>query len=230
MDHPGEPVMDDVAARVRALESVLTERGWVDPAALDALVETYETQVGPRNGARVVARSWTDAEYRSWLLRDGTAAIASLGFSGRGGEHMQVASRTRRTCTTSSSARYAPATRGRCSGCRRSGTSPRPIGRARSPIRAACWRTSASRSATMSDPRVGLDRRAALPRAADAPGRHRGLGRGRARRGRHARLDDRDRPVVNGVHDMGGMDGSARSCPSPTSRSSMATGSAASSR
>jgi nitrile hydratase len=86
--------MDDAAARVRALETVLTQRGWVDPAALDVLVETYETQVGPRNGARVVARAWSDPSFRAWLLSDGTAAIASLGFSGRGGEHMQVVENT----------------------------------------------------------------------------------------------------------------------------------------
>ena len=74
--------------RVRALESVLAEKGYVDPAALDALVDTYQTKVGPRNGAKVVARAWTDPAFRDWLLRDATAAIASLGFAGRQGEHM----------------------------------------------------------------------------------------------------------------------------------------------
>jgi nitrile hydratase subunit alpha len=74
--------------RVRALESILVEKGYVDPAAMDALIETYETRIGPRNGARVVARAWTDPAFRDWLARDATAAIASLGFSGRGGEHM----------------------------------------------------------------------------------------------------------------------------------------------
>ncbi|MDQ2779270.1 MAG: nitrile hydratase subunit alpha [Pseudomonadota bacterium] len=76
--------------RVRALETVLSEKGYVDPAALDLLIDTYQTRIGPRNGARVVARAWVDAEYREWLLRDGSAAIASLGYSGRQGEHMQV--------------------------------------------------------------------------------------------------------------------------------------------
>ena len=73
---------------MRALESLLIEKGYVDPAALDAIVETYETKIGPRNGARVVARSWVDAAYREWLLRDATEAIGSLGYAGRQGEHM----------------------------------------------------------------------------------------------------------------------------------------------
>jgi nitrile hydratase subunit alpha len=77
-----------IELRVRALESILTEKGYVDPAAIDALVETYETKVGPRNGAKVVAKAWTDPEFRAWLLADATAAIASLGFAGRQGEHM----------------------------------------------------------------------------------------------------------------------------------------------
>ena len=74
--------------RVRALESLLVEKGYVDPKALDLLIETYETKVGPHNGARVVARAWIDPQFRDWLLADATAAIASLGYSGRGGEHM----------------------------------------------------------------------------------------------------------------------------------------------
>ena len=74
--------------RVRALETVLTQKGYVDPAALDALIDTYQTRIGPRNGARVVARAWVDAEFREWLLKDATSAIASLGYSGRQGEHM----------------------------------------------------------------------------------------------------------------------------------------------
>jgi nitrile hydratase len=74
--------------RVRALETVLTEKGYVDPAALDVLIDTYQTKVGPRNGARVVARAWVDAAYRQWLLRDASAAIASLGYRGRQGEHI----------------------------------------------------------------------------------------------------------------------------------------------
>ena len=79
-----------MAARVRALETILTDKGLVDPAAIDVIVDTYETKVGPRNGARVVARAWTDPAFADWLRSDATAAIASLGFSGRQGEHMQA--------------------------------------------------------------------------------------------------------------------------------------------
>ncbi|MGE4245119.1 MAG: nitrile hydratase subunit alpha [Parvibaculaceae bacterium] len=74
--------------RVRALESLLVEKGYVDPAALDLLIETYETKVGPRNGAQVVAKAWSDSAFRERLLSDATDAIASMGFIGRQGEHM----------------------------------------------------------------------------------------------------------------------------------------------
>jgi nitrile hydratase len=86
--------LGDMDLRVRALESVLVEKGYVDPAALDVLIETYETRIGPRNGARVVARSWVDPEFNDWLLRDATAAIASLGYGGRQGEHMMAVANT----------------------------------------------------------------------------------------------------------------------------------------
>src|SRR5246500_3026731 len=74
--------------RVRARETILTEKGYVDPAALDLLIETYETKVGPRNGARVVARAWADPAYRARLFKDATPAIAELGYAGRQGEHI----------------------------------------------------------------------------------------------------------------------------------------------
>jgi len=86
--------LDETAVRVRALETLLTEKGYVDPAALDELVEYCETRIGPRNGAQVVAKAWVDPQYRDWLLSDGTAAIASLGFTGRQGEHMKVIANT----------------------------------------------------------------------------------------------------------------------------------------
>ena len=86
-DHGQDPP-SDIALRVKALESLLVEKGLVDPAALDAIVDYYEHRVGPRNGARVVARSWTDPAYRDRLLTDATAAIAELDFTGRQGEHM----------------------------------------------------------------------------------------------------------------------------------------------
>ena len=79
-----------MAARVRALETILTRKGLIDPAAVDAIVETYETKVGPRNGAHVVAKAWSDPAFADWLRRDATAAIASLGYTGRQGEHMQA--------------------------------------------------------------------------------------------------------------------------------------------
>ncbi len=87
--------LSEMDVRVRALESLLTAKGYVDPAALDVLIETYETKVGPHNGARVVAKAWTDAGYREWLLADATAAIASLGYAGRQGEHIVALPNTR---------------------------------------------------------------------------------------------------------------------------------------
>src|SRR3954466_11741482 len=87
-EHDDHSHLSEIELRVRALESVLVEKGYVDPAAIDVLVETYETKVGPRNGARVVAKAWSDPAFRDWLTRDATAAIASLGFIGRQGEHM----------------------------------------------------------------------------------------------------------------------------------------------
>lgn len=88
-DHP-ENHYSDMQARVKALESLLSEKGLIDPAAIDAIVETYETRVGPRNGAKVVAKAWSDPAFADWLKRDATAAIASLGFTGRQGEHMRA--------------------------------------------------------------------------------------------------------------------------------------------
>ena len=93
-DHDEGSELSEVALRVRALESLLVERGYVDPAALDALIETYETRVGPRNGARVVARSWVDPAYRQRLMSDATSAIAELGYTGRQGEHMVAVENT----------------------------------------------------------------------------------------------------------------------------------------
>lgn len=89
-DHHHDNRYSDMEARVRALETLLTEKGLIDPAAIDAIVETYETKVGPRNGARVVAKAWVDPEFANWLKRDATAAIASLGYTGRQGEHMRA--------------------------------------------------------------------------------------------------------------------------------------------
>ena len=80
--------LDETELRVRALQTILTQKGYIDPAALDVIVDTYQTRIGPRNGARVVARAWSDPGYMDWLQRDASAAIESLGYTGRQGEHM----------------------------------------------------------------------------------------------------------------------------------------------
>jgi len=86
--------LTQVDLRVRALRTVLEQKGYIDPAALDVLIDTYETKIGPRNGARVVARAWVDPAFRNRLLEDATAAIASLGYAGRQGEHMVAVENT----------------------------------------------------------------------------------------------------------------------------------------
>ena len=93
-DHSEPP--SDLALKVKALESLLVEKGLVSKDALDALIETYEHKVGPRNGAQVVAKAWAQPEFKEWLLKDANAAIASLGFTGRQGEHMRVVENTAR--------------------------------------------------------------------------------------------------------------------------------------
>ena len=93
-DHGGQDAPSDMALRVKSLESLLVDKGLVDPAALDAIIDTYEHQVGPRNGAHVVARAWTDPDYRARLRSDATAAIAELDYTGRQGEHMVVVENT----------------------------------------------------------------------------------------------------------------------------------------
>ena len=89
-DHEHQTVPSDIALRVKALESVLVEKEMVDRAELDAVVDTYENRVGPRNGARVVVRAWTDPAYKARLLANATEAIAELGYGGAQGEHMVV--------------------------------------------------------------------------------------------------------------------------------------------
>ena len=92
--HANNRPLSEVELRVKALEQVLTEKGLVDPDAVDAIIETYEEKVGPRNGSRVVARAWSDPEYKKRLLKDGTSAIAELGYSGIQGEDMVVIENT----------------------------------------------------------------------------------------------------------------------------------------
>jgi len=86
--------LTQVDLRVRALRTVLEQKGYIESAALDVLIDTYETKIGPRNGARVVARAWVDPAFRNRLLEDATAAIASLGYAGRQGEHMVAVENT----------------------------------------------------------------------------------------------------------------------------------------
>ena len=91
-NHTAPP--SEMELKVKALESLLVEKGLVDPAALDELIDTYENHVGPKNGAKIVARAWTDRQFKSWLHEDATAAIASMDFTGRQGEHMKIVENT----------------------------------------------------------------------------------------------------------------------------------------
>ena len=160
--------------RVRALETVLTEKGYIDPAALDVLIDTYQTRIGPRNGARVVARAWVDPAFRDWLMGDATAAIASLGYTGRQGEHMVAVANTPGAhhmvvCTLCSCYPWPvlglPPTWYKSAPYRsRVVRDPRGV--------LADFGVPARRHR---DPRLGLHRRAALPRDPAAPRRHRGL-------------------------------------------------------
>lgn len=93
-DHDHQHPMSDTALRVKALESLLVEKGLVDPAALDELIDVYETRIGPRNGARIVARAWTDPAFRKALLDNGAEAARTLGYEGRQGEDMKVLENT----------------------------------------------------------------------------------------------------------------------------------------
>ncbi|WP_299146472.1 nitrile hydratase subunit alpha [uncultured Tateyamaria sp.] len=93
-DHPHSLLPSDPALRVKALETILTQKGLVDPAALDEIIDTYENRIGPKNGAHVVARAWVDAEFRAALLADADPVLAEMGYYGRQGEHMVVVENT----------------------------------------------------------------------------------------------------------------------------------------
>ena len=203
-------------------KSILTEKGYVDPAALDLLIETYETKVGPHNGARVIAKAWSDPDFRRRLLDDATPAIAMVGYAGRQGEHIIALENTPQThnmvvCTL-------------CS------CYPWPVlGLPPVWYKAAPYRAKAviDPRGVLKDfgvelpvrhghPRVGFDRRAALSRRADAACRDRGLERGEARRARDARFHDRHRPAevarggpMNGGQDLGGAQGHGPVIPEP---------------
>src|SRR5437764_6443155 len=93
-DHGSE--LSDMQLRVRALETILTEKGYVDPAALDGIIEAYETRIGPHNGARAVAKAWVDPQFKRRLLEDASAAVGSLGFASRVGDHLVAVENTER--------------------------------------------------------------------------------------------------------------------------------------
>ena len=93
-DHPHALLPSDPALRVKALETILTRKGLIDPAALDEIVDTYQNKIGPQNGAQVVARAWSDPEFRASVLADATAAVSDLGYFGRQGEHMVAVENT----------------------------------------------------------------------------------------------------------------------------------------
>lgn len=182
----------DPALRVKALESLLTEKKLIDPAAIDALIETFETKIGPRNGAKVVARAWVDPAYKQRLLSDATKAIAELGYSGMQGEDMVVVENTPKVhnllvCTLCScypwpvlglppvwykAAPYRARGDRAARGAR--GVRPQAAGRRR-------------------DPHLGFDRGTPLHGATRASRGHRGLERGSARGAGHARCHDRRR-------------------------------------
>jgi len=95
-EHEHGSELSETQLRVRALETILTEKGYVDPAAIDAIIEAYETRIGPHNGARVVARAWVDAAFKEALLKDATTAISTLGIMGRVGDHLVAVENTER--------------------------------------------------------------------------------------------------------------------------------------
>ena len=95
--HPHSHLPSEPELRVKALESLLTQKGLIDPAALDEIIDTYETKIGPQNGAHVVAKAWSDPGFKAALLKDGTAAVSELGYYGRQGEHITVLENTAET-------------------------------------------------------------------------------------------------------------------------------------
>ena len=143
-DHEHGSDLSETQLRVRALETVLSEKGYIDPAALDAIVDYYETKVGPRNGAMVVAKAWRDAAFRQALLADATKAVGTLGHVSRVGDHLVAVENTPKrhnmvVCTLCSCYPW------ESSGFRRSGTSLHLIARVQSKTHAVCSPTSASR-------------------------------------------------------------------------------------
>ncbi len=93
-DHPHALLPPEPALRVKALETILTRKGLIDPTALDEIIDTYQNKIGPKNGARIIAKAWTDPEFKRALLEDATPVVAELGFYGRQGEHIVVVENT----------------------------------------------------------------------------------------------------------------------------------------
>ena len=122
-DHPDGSNLSEMELRVRALETILVEKGYVETAALDRIVELYETKIGPHIGAQVIAKAWSDPSFRQSLLEDATKAVSTLAQVGRVGEHLVAVENTPQ-CTIWWCARCARVIRRMCSACRRSGTSP----------------------------------------------------------------------------------------------------------
>ena len=174
-DHDDHSHLSEMELRVRALESILVEKGYVDPKALDVLIETYETKVGPHHGAKVVAKAWADANYRTRLLEDATAAIAEFGFKGRQGEHMVAVENTDKVhnlvvCTL-------------CSCYPWTVLGLPPVWYKSAPYRSRAVSEPALRArrfrrhaaGDQGNQGLGFDRRGPLSRPARAPGRHRRL-------------------------------------------------------
>lgn len=141
-DHPHALLPPEPALRVKALETVLIRKGLIDPAALDEIIDTYQNRIGPQNGARVVAKAWTDPEFKSGLLKDATPLVADLGYYGRQGEHMVVVENTPQqhnmvVCTLCSC--YPWPLLGIPPSC----TSPTPIAPAQCASRERSWQSSA---------------------------------------------------------------------------------------
>ena len=196
MSHDHDHDHDELALRAAALEAVLVEKGLLTTDQIDAIVERYERDLGPQNGARVVARAWVDADYRERLLADGAAAIGELGYGGFEGDTMVVVENTPDVhnvvvCTLCSCYPWpvlglpptwykSPAYRARV------------VAEPRSVLR----EFGLELPSETGDPRVGLDERGPLPRPAGATAGDGGHGRGEPRGARHARQHDRHRPSV----------------------------------